>query len=195
MFLLAEIIGKNLENKQKLEALSYEELMRAYQLGSTEAFSEIYRRISGRVYGFIYVRIKNRDEADEIFQKVLLKFHSIRHTYKPTLALMPWIYVITRSVLIDHVRKLARTTKLEKELQDLINEPILEAEALDLNSLKDAGLSAKQLEILSLRFENDFSISEISSKLGLTADNIRQLISRGIRKLRLSLGIKNNERE
>lgn len=55
----------------------------------------------------------------------------------------------------------------------------------ELSSLTDA-----QRQALELRFNEGLTFREISAQMQTTEDNIRQIISRAIRKLRKLMGVK-----
>lgn len=166
--------------------LTDEELMAAYADGDLEAFHALYERHKGRILGFLVSRLRDRDEAEEVFQAVFVKLHSARKRYRPEIAFLPWIFTLTRNILIDHVRRnrtyrrFVQTSELP-EIPAAERSPILPV-AKALPEIR--ALSAAQRQALELRFDQDFSFEEIAARMRISAANSRQLISRAVRRLR-----------
>lgn len=163
-----------------------EELMAAYQEGNYPAFEILFRRHSARVYGFLLGKIGNRAQAEDIFQSAFLKLHKSRNHYDPSFPFLPWLFTIAKSVLIDQVRK-------EKTIREDSNSEVVAAapspEIIETTREVDtSSLPALQQNVLSLRYRDDLSFEEIAKRLDTSPSNIRQLLSRGIRKLRKNLG-------
>ena len=167
--------------------LTDEELMAAYADGNMEAFGILYERHKGRILGYLVSKLKNRDEAEDVFQTIFAKLHSARKTYRTDTPFLPWAFTITRNALVDHVRKNSRYRHhlvLSKESYEQIPDnnpghlPIGSA-VTELSSL-----SATQRRVLELRFEQGFSFDEIAGQMRISVVNSRQLVSRAIRKLR-----------
>lgn len=178
-------------NANPLLEASDEELMRAYQLGEERAFSLLYERYSGKVYG--YLRSKRQDVSDtqEVFQEVFLKLHRMRAKYRPMEPFAPWLYAMMRNVLIDHIRKMKAGIQplFEPELFDSAQASSLSngknAEASDLSQVPGFHrLRTRQREALQLRYRDERSFSEIADHLDTSEANVRKLISRAIGKLR-----------
>ena len=166
--------------------LTDEELMAAYADGNLEAFHTLYERHKGRILGFLVSRLRDRDEAEEVFQAVFVKLHSARKRYRREIAFLPWIFTLTRNALIDHVRR-NRTYRRFVQTSELPEIPAAERPpmlpvAKALPEIRT--LSAAQRQALELRFDQDFSFEEIAARMRISAVNSRQLISRAVRRLR-----------
>ncbi len=179
---------------------SDEELMLHYCEGSKEAYHQLYSRYSSRVYGFIRKRISDAALADEVFQEVFFKLHRSRSQYDPNHKLAPWLFVICRSVVTDHLRQ--RTRSREHAVADIGEladmafvegpeplQPRLEVsdEAATVRQ-KLSGLPTRSQEVLKMRYEDDLDFDEIAKRLGLKQENVRQILSRSIRQLKGQLG-------
>lgn len=164
------------------ETASDEELMRVYRQGHERAFNLLFRRHSGRVYGYLARRLANRSQVDDVFQTVFMKLHRSRDHYDPSFPFQAWLFSIARSSLIDHLR--AQKAKDENPLQGPGEEPVAAA-AIDLSVLPQA-----QRRALELRYDEDLTFDEIAEKLQTSPSNVRQLVSRGIKALRIMMGVK-----
>ncbi len=169
---------------KEMKSLSDEVLMTKYKQGDELAFCELYQRHSSKVYGYLVQRLKERPVVDDVFQATLLKLHRSRGQYNPSFPFLPWLFTICRTVMIDAVRK------KENSIEDLSPEYIEQAHAQtqDLEpkvSLPNlAVLSESQKQAVTLRFAHDYSFDDISRRLETSPANVRQLISRAIKKLR-----------
>lgn len=158
--------------------------MRAYQQGEARAFSLLYQRHAGRVYAFVKRRVKSSDEADEIFQATFLKIHRFRHRFDAKYPFAQWLYVITKSVLLDHLRKRGRSVPIEDgvEVSQIEVPPALKRET-DLEVLQV--LNAEQRKVVEMRIFEENSYEQIAARLGRNEAAVRQILSRALKKLKL----------
>lgn len=161
-----------------------EELMVAYLEGSKEAFHVLYSRYSPRVYGFVRKRIRDANFADDVYQNVFVKLHKSRGLYKSKHQFATWLFVICRSVVNDSLRKLQRN---REDSAAVVPEPFVErVEVADLQPSFDV-LSSTDQKILNMRYFEDHEFDEIASALGLSEVNVRQRVSRALKKLKSSI--------
>lgn len=167
-----------------ISVMTDEQLMKLYQNGEEEAFQQLYRRHSSKIYGFIKKRIPNEAKVSEIYQEVFIKIHKSKHRYNDSFSVLPWIFTVTKSVLIDEVRKDKKVEGQHIEYEDVISlEPQLHANSVDADSLLSR-LPSQQQKALELRYVDDKTFTEIAASLNMSENNARQIISRGIRRLR-----------
>jgi len=162
------------------EHLNDESLMKLYQNGEVQAFNEIYRRHKGRVYTYIYRRIRNTHQVNDLFQAAFLKFHKTKDLYNPKYPLMSWLYTITRSELIDSIRK-NKTT--EVVLDDISSEHI-QGETIEFDLSQESSLTQPEVQAIKLRYIDEKDYEEIASHLKCSQSNSRKLVSRALQKLR-----------
>jgi len=160
---------------------SDEDLMRDYQGGDSKAFEILFRRHSPRVYGFLRSRIGDRTLADDLFQATFLKLHQARSRYDAAFPFLPWLFALCRNTLIDGLRERGRT------LEDANSDAIARAAATNETGpeLPDLGsLPLDQRKAVELRYMEDLPFDEIARRLETSPSNARQLVSRGVRRLR-----------
>lgn len=161
-----------------------EQLMHLYQNGDSDAFNELFKRHSGKVYGFLIKRVKKAEVAADISQEVFIKLHKSKHLYNPSLPALPWIFSVTNSVLLDFLKKRAELVTEDGEIVNLADslntvEPLpLEIEPY-LNRLPD-----QQREAVRMRYIDEQSFEAISAALETSPDNVRKIVSRGIKNLK-----------
>lgn len=177
------------EKHEALVQATDETLMKAYQQGDEQAFEVLYQRHSARVYHFLKSRLQDTSFADEVFQNSLLKLHQSRSLYDPSFPFVPWLFTICRSAMLDAVRKRKRDVEKTKLDEQLIAEASVTAQSSAALSVPDLSvLSAAQREALQLRYGQDLSFEEIARSLGTSPSNVRQLVSRAVRKLKKLAG-------
>lgn len=166
----------------ELNQLSDEELMVMYQNGSEEAFQTLYERHSERIYGFLRSRVWNNERAAELYQEVFLKIHRSKHLYNKSLPTLPWIFSITKSVLVDGLRfdkKAARDSENSTENAFAENT----RSVADVSNLL-ARLPKDQRRAIELRYVDEKTFEEIAESLDTTSQNARKIVSRAVSKLK-----------
>ncbi len=163
-----------------------EELMALYQNGSQTAFQSLYERHSGKVYGFLKKRISSEQKVHDIFQEVFLKIHRSKHQYKKNFAVLPWIFTITKSVMIDELRKDKRKVVVSDFNLDLLPTSELTPQVAVRDQIHDiiSTLPESQKAAMHLRYIEEKTFSEIAAVLGTSDMNVRKLVSRGIQRLK-----------
>jgi DNA-directed RNA polymerase specialized sigma24 family protein len=159
-----------------------EELMAKYQEGSEEAFKVLYTRHSGKIYGYLKSRIRSEQEVTDLFQETFVKIHRSKHLYNRSLPVLPWLFSITHSVMIDGTRK----TYKKNEVYDFdFNQfpAAVPAASLGLPS-EISSLPENQQTAMQMRYVDEKTFEEIAESLKTSPANVRQLISRGIKNLK-----------
>ena len=172
--------------------------MLAYANGDFEAFEALYQRHKNRIFGFLMKKLKNRTEAEEVFQTIFGKLHVARKTYRQDIPFLPWVFTITRNALIDHVRKRDAYRKYVTTSEAAVETYAGRSTSDVPGDLEIKGLSSlteTQRQALEFRFSQGLTFAEIAEQLQTTPDNSRQIISRAIRKLRKLMAGKEMDRE
>ena len=180
---------RTLHQSNKTE-VSDEKLMESYQLGDYSSFEELYRRHSGKVYGYLVKSLRDRVLADDIFQATFMKLHAFRAKYDPTLPFVPWLFTVCRSVMIDSIRS-------KKAVQEETNSEAVELAAcpstpetmsetiMNSHEIPDLKiLPQNQQKAIELRFSDELTFEEISKRLNVSPANARQLVSRALKRLK-----------
>jgi RNA polymerase sigma factor (sigma-70 family) len=167
-----------------------EELMIAYQKGHSESFDILYHRYKKNVFSFIKKRAKDTNDANEIFQQVFLKLHKSRLSFNPQYKFIHWLFTICRTSLADFYRSKPRGF-FEELSEDLLKAPDQIAaleNAEHYRSLLSSELNPVFQEAVALRVFNEESYEEIALKLNLSEQNVRQIVSRSLKKLKSIIG-------
>ncbi len=164
------------------DALSDEELMVMYQSGSEEAFQTLYRRHSEKIYGFLRRKVWNDERAAELYQETFLKMHRSKHLYNKSLPALPWIFSITKSVLVDGIRSDQRAKRDAEYSPDL--EGVEDHRSVaEVTSLMGR-LPESQRKAIELRYIDEKTFEEIAASLETSSENARKIVSRAVAKLK-----------
>ena len=168
-------------------------LVRRVQNGDLRAFDELYTRFLTPIYRYVYFRVKRKEDAEDIAQTVFLKaYQSLSRFEDKGVSPLAYFYSIARNAVIDHWRK--KGEMLFGDMGDGVfdipdssgsERRILEKMWADEIVCEGMGvLTSLEAEALTLKFIHDLPNKEIASLLGKSEEAIRQLQSRGIRKMR-----------
>jgi len=137
-----------------------------------------------RVYGFIYSRVGNRADAEDLTQQVALKALPRLHD-APALAIRSYLYATARSVLAAFWS--GRMRLPESELPEEISVGPLGQELLAppeaaawVASILD-GLSPNYRRLLELRFLRCYSLQEVADEMGKTVGSVKVMQLRALR--------------
>lgn len=157
--------------------------MSLYLQDDNDAFNEIYRRFASKIYSYIRSKISSEEEAQEVFQESILKFHAHRERYNNKHALDAWLFIISRNVLFDRLRKKKAETNYKMQLDDLAIQAISEP-LENLLNISEEILSTIESEVVNLRHVQGLSYGEISSSLNISPSNARKILSRAVKAIR-----------
>lgn len=176
------------------------ELMRRSQDGDADAYRTLLSELLVVLERFLSRRIDQRETRDDICQEILMSIHSSRHTYDPSLPLLPWVHSIAHFRVIDHWRKAGRHPEfllLEEALFDLASTHVPREAILSEAGVTEhlQALSEKQRRAIELVKQEGLSISEAARRLEMSESAVKVSIHRAIRILRVKLGVRGEEQE
>lgn len=157
--------------------------MSAYLKGDANAFARIYSLHSSKVMGYLAKRLSTREEQEEVFQQAWMKFHTSRENYDENYEVLQWLFVVTKSCLLDHWKKQGREPILDF-VETYSDHAAPESEKGPDWDEKLKELKPEQATVVALRVKEEMEFSEIAERLGKSPANIRQIFSRAVRALR-----------
>jgi len=159
--------------------------------GDSAAFGLLYDRHVTAVYRYVYYRVRDDAEAEDLTSDVFMRALRAIPRYEPRQAFLAWLYRIARNAVIDHVRRGGRQVSYEDalahpEVHEVV-EPDTELLAMsDSATLRGAleKLTPLQQEVIVLRFLEGFSTLEIAKLIGKREGTVRGIQFRAIGALR-----------
>src|SRR5580704_13875651 len=92
-----------------------EELMMAFQKGSTESFSELFLRYRDPLFGFFRRRLSNATRAEELTQECFLAVLQCAERYEPRATFRTYVYAIALHLTAAEYRRLKREPVVDRE--------------------------------------------------------------------------------
>lgn len=168
------------------------DLMRLAKDGHTDAFNRLYEMYFVPIFRYIYFRVKNRVETEDLVQEVFLKvYKSISKFQDKGKSPLNFFFTIARNTIIDYWRK-KKEIKLDNpqdilKISDVNESPwsLLQKNEI-VSTINEAikCLPSEQQEVIILKFINDLSNQEIAELLKKNEAAIRQLQCRALKNLR-----------
>jgi len=166
--------------------------MRQAQAGDGYAYALVLRALLPTLRVRVRRRIYDEALVDDVIQDTLLTVHRMRHTYDPTLPMMPWINAIVAARSIDTLRKRGRSQWREVSDDDAI------AQAVDIRSSKAADklgvdqevnrllafLPARQRAVVEAVKLREMSLDEAATLNRTSVPAIKALLHRAFETLR-----------
>ncbi len=155
-----------------------------------ESFKRLFLPLHPKLYRIAFAMVGNVQDAEDILQEAYCKLWDKREEL--TIIRSPEAFCVTlvRNMCLDHLR--SATHKIEQEdLNDLmiINNRSPEIELMEQEQTKVVSrlideLPENQRQIIRMRSIDDCSAEEIEKVTGLSAINIRVLLSRARKTVR-----------
>lgn len=170
--------------------------------GDEAAFKEIVESSQGLVYNTALGIVQNPEDAEDVAQEVFVQLYESIKSFKGESKLSTWLYRITVSKAMDHLRKKKRKKRFAY-VQSLfgVNEELLhdppdfvhpgvsldnKEKAKELFKAIDQ-LPAKQKIAFTLNRIEGLSYQEISEIMKLTVASVESLLHRARKNLRKNL--------
>ena len=160
----------------KMTPLSDKELIQSYLDGNEKSFEILLNRHREKIYTSIYLFVKDRDQADDIFQEVFIKIIKTlrKGKYNHEGKFLQWAMRISYNLCVDHFRRSKRRTKVSptetfdifdvlEHKDDNMEQKIMKSQTHDkVRKLVDM-LPDEQREVVILRHYADMSFKEIAA--------------------------------
>ena len=159
--------------------------------GDVSAFGQLYDRHVEAIYRYIYYRVRDDAEAEDLTSDVFMRALKAIARYEPRQAFLAWLYRIARNAVIDRARRGGRQVSFEDALDHPDADQIVEPDAEILSRSDSATLRTAlgkltplQQEVIVLRFLEGYSTQEIARIVGKREGTIRGIQFRAIGALR-----------
>jgi RNA polymerase sigma-70 factor (ECF subfamily) len=166
-------------------------LFRAALAGDEKAYADFLHRAAALVRGFVRRRTAQGGvDPEDVVQETLLAVHLKRHTWRPDLAVGPWLYAIARFKLIDAFRRAGRRVTIDL---DTVAESLPEPQPEERASPREIGraldtLAPGQRAVVSSVSVEGNSIGETARKLGMNETAVRVALHRGLASIAKRFG-------
>lgn len=140
------------------------------------------------IYRFIYSKVGNREEAEDLTSQVFVKALRGLDAARDPQTMQSWLFQVARTTITDHWRQFYRlhTDSLDTLLAAGWEAPALrpppEAPPDERAQRLLERLPERYREVLTYRFLLNYSIKETAEKMRLTEANIKVLQFRALKK-------------
>lgn len=161
--------------------ISDKDLVHLYVSGDESALAFLLSRHKSKIFTSIYLLVKDRYLAEDIFQDTFIKVINTLKSgkYNEEGKFLPWVMRIAHNLVIDHFRKEKRTpTITNQEGFDIFDVIGISEESTEDKLLRDQShtelrtliqkLPEEQKEVLIMRHYADLSFKEIADLTGVS---------------------------
>jgi RNA polymerase sigma-70 factor (ECF subfamily) len=170
------------------------QLIQKAQNGDTDAFGILYERYAQTIFRFVYSRLDNRLDAEDLTEEIFVRVWRSLPDYREQGApFVSYLFQVSRNAVIDFYRRSRQTRQtlsVENQIVDVVDERPDPAESFA------AGVEHKELRavlaklheeyrvVLELRFLSNLSPDETAQVMGKSIGAIRVLQHRALAALR-----------
>ncbi len=156
--------------------------------GDADAFGELYLLHLDAIYRYVYYRVGNTNDAEDLTEQVFLKAWEALPGYKQRgNPFTSWLYRIAHNVVVDHHRRRKPTVSMPlsekvdwESKQPTSLEQVIEAEEAASLAAAVAQLPEEQQQVIILRFVEGLNHSEVARILDKSQDACRVLQHRAL---------------
>lgn len=161
--------------------------------GDREALGAIYDTYLLQVYRYVYSRVGNASDAEDITEEVFVRVvENIARFQWHDVPFTAWLFRIAHNQVVSHHRRRAArpaavsTDEHELDMEDTSPGPEAAIEhIMTVREVADAceRLPDAQRRVISLRFAAGLSVKETAEALGKTENNVKVLQHKAIARL------------
>ncbi len=169
-------------------------LIQKARAGDRNAFGKLYDTYAPRIYRFIFLKVSNRQDAEDLTHQVFVNaWESMSRFELRGFPFSSWLYRIAGNAVIDHYR----TARVHQDLGTIPEEVVAEPskleqtldQSLDVTTVRAAlaKLEFDQQNVLIMKFIDDLSTKEIAQALSKSEGAIRVIQHRALKHLKRHL--------
>lgn len=150
----------------------------------------LYEDYYDRIVRYIFIRINDQSEAENIGGDVFLKALQSINSYRGrTEQMRGWLFKIAHNLVVDYIRKMSKRKDVslsDVEIRDRVStEEAVEAR-LEVKNLSKAlkQLTPAQRQVIGLRFFAGLSSAEVGKAVGKRSGAVREMQRAAVETLR-----------
>lgn len=158
--------------------------------GDANAYGEIYDRYIDAVYQYIYYRVGDRQDAEDLAETVFLKgWEALRKNGTAVQNARAWLYRMAHNIVVDHYRTRKTNVGLDQAGELSENAPLPEQAVQTREQVTHLASAIRQLEhhfqqVIVCRFLNGLSHAETAEVTGIPENHLRVMQHRALVKLK-----------
>ncbi|HYO48548.1 MAG TPA: sigma-70 family RNA polymerase sigma factor [Chloroflexia bacterium] len=153
------------------------------------AFAELYNAYVEKIYKYIYYKVGNAPDAEDLCEQVFLKaWEAIGRYTWCGYPFSSWLYKLAHNVVVDHYRTRRETMPLDTAFatsDEPVDPDTTLQQMVEAAELRDAinQLTAEQRQVIALKFIEGYENTEIAQMMNKKEGAIRALQYRALRSL------------
>ena len=151
----------------------------------------LYAEYAGKVRGYVFGKLSNRADAEDIVSDVFLKVYEKYPTFDADRAsVSTWVYTITRNTVIDYFRVHRTCAELPEDLPDEggVDDGLLRQESLQVLGAALSRLDDRLRALIVLRYYKRMSLKDTAARMGVSYAYVKVLHKEALRLLRKHMG-------
>lgn len=160
---------------------------------NVQEFHAFYQEHIGLIYRFVYSKVGNREEAEDLTSQIFMKAVRGMDTERGTLSMQKWLFQVARTTIADYWRNYYRiaTSSLDELLDAGWEGPAMVEPVATNGASGQPGDQVRRIlqalpehyrEVLTCRFLHNLSIRETADRMGLTEANVKVLQFRALKR-------------
>jgi len=158
-----------------------------------QEFQTFYQENLGLIYRYVYSKVGNREEAEDLTSQIFMKAVRGMDTERGTLSMQKWLFQVARTTIADYWRTYYRiaSSSLDELLDAGWEGPALAEPVATNGASVQPGEQVRRIlqalpehyrEVLTCRFLLNLSIRETADRMGLTEANVKVLQFRALKR-------------
>jgi RNA polymerase sigma factor (sigma-70 family) len=160
----------------------------AIKNGEHAAFVAVYHALHIKVFRFYLKRVTLHETAKDLTQQCFIRLWEFRHTLSADHPLERQIFVIARSLLINHFKKESTLQKLKPPVEETTTSAIASFEVSDQLKTALEHLPPVRRKILTLKLIQGYSNQEIAEQLFISVKTVEDHVNKAFKYLKQELG-------
>ncbi|MGI8877300.1 MAG: RNA polymerase sigma factor [Candidatus Limnocylindria bacterium] len=159
--------------------------------GEAAAFGLLYDRYVETVYRYVFYRVRDTAEAEDVTSDVFMRALRAMPRYAPRQPFLAWLYRIARNAIIDRARRQRTQVSFEDALRHPDADRVVDPDAtlfreVDAQTLRQAirRLTPLQQEVVVLRYVEGLDTRSIGRIIGKREGTVRGIEFRALGALR-----------
>lgn len=154
------------------------------------AFDALYRACAGDLFAYVRTLVRDDAAAEDVTALAFERAYRRRDRFDPGRGTpRAWLFTIARNAALDELRRGGRTAALEDDLpgDPAVDDPVAHAERAARRAQIRAAmarLSARDRELIALKFFAGLDNAELAGVLGVSESNAGTKLHRAMTKLR-----------
>lgn len=175
---------------------SDQQLVALLKASDEQAYTEIYHRFKGVLYGHAYNKLRNREEVTDLLQELFSQLWQNRYQLDIKSTLPAYLYGMVRNQIFKLIRSKSINSRYYGSILQSINTGICETDHLvrekQLTTIIEEAidqLPEKMREVFILSRKMHKSHQQIAEELDLAESTVKKQVQNALKILRHKLGL------